>query len=495
MFDPIFLSIFIVLPVVGIFLSSIFTIFIQNKKFLILEQLVSVLLFFSNVILILIMALSFEVGANVPSTLSDFFSINLVSLMILILVEVVFFFISMFSLRYIKTEKQSQYFIFLFALNLGILLTMLSNNLFVLFVCWELMVISGYVLVSFNRSIEAFEAGFKYLIISSVGSLFMLLGIGLLSGLVGSLNFVDIASQNLFANDLGKLSFAFIFIGFATTGGAFIFNQWLPDAHPEAPAPVSSLLSGIVVNMGIYGIYKLFSLYSISNNSYSTDFSKFVLVIGLLTMFEGSILVFAQFKKDFIDIKRILAYSTISHMGLLLTITPLGSELSFIALIYHIISHSLSKSLLFLMAGYLQLTYHTRDLKVLSGAGRKDKLTGLIMMVGLLSLGAFPGTTGFISEVLVFLTIFSSGISINSTIFLMVILLVIFNSVLAFSGYLWLLKYLIFNEESDVVKATTASINNETIIKYTVLEIAVLIILLGLFPNVLIEFITNLIPL
>ena len=359
------------------------------------------------------------------------------------------------------------------------------------------MVISGYVLVSFNRTIEAFEAGFKYLIISSIGSLFMLLGIGLLSGLVKSLNFSDIISQNqnLLSNDLGKLAFAFIFIGFSTTGGAFILNQWLPDAHPEAPAPVSSLLSGIVVNIGIYGIYKLFILFSASNNDYLTNYSKIVLFIGLLTMFEGSLLVFAQFKKEYIDIKRILAYSTISHMGLLITITPLGSELSFIALIYHIFSHSLSKSLLFLMAGYLQLTYHTRDVKSLSGAGRKDKLTGIVMMIGLLSLGGFPGTSGFISEVLIFMSIFSSGLNVSSSIFLIIVLLVIFNSVLAFAGYLWLIKYLVFNEESEIVKNTTKVINNEIIIKYTVLEISLLILLLGFFPNILIDFITNLLPL
>lgn len=494
MFDPLILSVFIMIPILGILLSSVFTIFIQSKRLLIIEQLGSILIFFSNVILIFIMALSFGIGANIPSTISDYFSINLLSLMVLVLVQLVFFLVSVFSLRYISLEKQAQYFIFLFSMNLGINLTLLSNNLFVLFVCWELMVISGYVLVSFNRTIKAFEAGFKYLIISSIGSLFMLLGIGILTGLVGSLNFSDITAQSVLTNDLGKLAFSFIFIGFATTGGAFLFNQWLPDAHPEAPAPVSALLSGIIVNIGIYGIFKLFTIFSVSKADYTTDFSKVVLLIGLLTMFEGSILVFVQFKKEFIDIKRILAYSTISHMGLLITITPLGSNISFLALIYHIISHSLSKSLLFLMAGYLQLTYHTRDVKLLSGAGRRDKLTGIVMMIGLLSLGAFPGTSGFISEILVFIAIFGSGLTVNSNVFLIIILLVILNSVLSFSGYLWLIKYLVFNEESEIVKATTNTLNNETIIKYTVLEIALLIIFLGLFPNVLINFITQLLP-
>ena len=101
MFDPVYLSAFITIPVLGIFLSSIFTIFIQNKKFLIIEQLGSVLIFLTNIILIVIIALGFGIGADVPSPISDFLSINLTSLLILILVQLVFFFISMFSLKYL----------------------------------------------------------------------------------------------------------------------------------------------------------------------------------------------------------------------------------------------------------------------------------------------------------------------------------------------------------------------------------------------------------
>ena len=247
--------------------------------------------------------------------------------------------------------------------------------------------------------------------------------------------------------------------------------------------------------MGIYGLYKIFSLYFTTNTTYDTSFSQIILFIGLLTMFEGTLMVFVQFKKDFIDIKRILAYSTISHMGLLITITPLNSNLSIIALIYHIISHSLSKSLLFLMAGYLQITYHTRDVRSLAGAGRKDKFAGVIIIIGLLSLGAFPGTTGFISELLVFITIFSSGISVDLYLFIVVILIVIFNSVLAFGGYLWLMKYLVFNEESETVKSIDRTLEHQTIMKYTAIELVILIFFLGIFPNILIDYINSILPL
>ena len=494
MLNSMLLSVFIFVPVIGIFLASIFTMFVKNTKFLIIEQIGSIFVSLSNLALIFIMAFSFEKGMNLPSTLTGLFSINLFSLVILLLVQIVFLIVSLFSLKYISPAKQSQYFIFFFSLNLGINLILLSNNLFVLFICWELMVISGYILVSFNRTIESFEAGFKYLVISSIGSLFMLLGIGILVGLVPSLDYSVITSRNILSNTLGILSFTFILIGFITTGGAFLFNQWLPDAHPEAPAPVSALLSGIVVNMGIYGVYTICNIFTLTSYAYLSNYGEIILAIGLLTMFEGTLMVFVQFKKDFIDIKRILAYSTISHMGLLISITPINTNLGLIAIIYHIISHSLSKSLLFLMAGYLQITYHSRNLKELAGAGRKDKFAGVILIIGLLSLGAFPGTSGFVSELLVFMTIFSSIASLNLYVALGIILLVIFNSVLAFGGYLWLLKYLIFNEESETVKSVDSYLNNQTIIKYSVLELVVFILLLGLFPNVLISYITNLMP-
>ena len=492
MINPIILSLFIILPLVGSFISSFFATLIPNKKYLIFNQSSAVLILLADVVLAGYMSLEFIPGSTLTFSMSSFFSVNSFSLLVLILVQVVFFLVSIFSTKYITPTRQSQYFIFFFSLNLGINLTLLANNLFVLFISWELMVISGYVLVSFNKSAEAFEAGFKYLVISSVGSLFILLGIGLVTGLVGSLDFTAISAKNILSNELGILALTFITIGFATTGGAFIFNQWLPDAHPEAPAPVSALLSGIVVNMGIYGLYRTFTIFSLSNGTYATNISEMIVLLGLLTMFEGSIMVFVQFRKDSIDLKRILAYSTISHMGLLLTLTPLNSQLGLLALVYHIFSHSLSKSLLFLMAGYLQLTYGTRNIKSLAGVGRKDIPAGIFIVIGLFSLGGFPGTTGFISELLAFIAIFSSGIASNFALSLVIVLAVIFNSILAFGGYLWLMKILVFNLESQTITSINDSISSHKTIEFTMLVFSALIILMGLFPNIVINYISSL---
>lgn len=490
MIDPVILSAFILLPLIGTFISSVFATFVQ-KKFLFFNQFLVVLVALLDLFLIGFIASNFVTENTLIPSISSLFSFSNFSILVLILVQFVFLVVVIFSLKYISPARQSQYFIFFFSLNLGINLTLLANNLFALFISWELMVISGYVLVSFNKSSEAFEAGFKYLIISTVGSLFMLLGIGLVVGLVGSLNFSVITSKNILSSELGLLSLAFIIIGFATTGGAFIFNQWLPDAHPEAPAPVSALLSGIVVNMGIYGVYRTFTIFSLSNTTYSTNVSEMIVLLGLLTMFEGSIMVFVQFTKDYIDLKRILAYSTISHMGLLLTLTSLNSQLGLIALIYHIFSHSLSKSLLFLMAGYLQLNYGTRDIKSLAGVGRKDILTGIFLMIGLFSLGGFPGTTGFISELLAFLAIFSAEMASSVTFGLIIILLVIFNSILAFGGYLWLMKILVFNPESQKIITKNDSIRNHRIITFTMIVLSCTIILMGIFPNIVINYINS----
>ena len=495
MFDGIIVSLFMLVPVVGIFISSLFTMFLKNTKLLIIEQFGSVSLFLLNMILIIFMLISLNQNEEISSTLSSLFSITIIKGLILLLVQFVFTLVAIYSISYISKEKQAQFFIFFFSLNIGINLTLLANNLFVLFVSWELMVISGYVLVSFNRTINAFEAGFKYLIISSIGSLFMLLGIGFLTGLVQSLDYTNIKAEfingSLATNTLGILSLAFIVIGFATTGGAFLLNQWLPDAHPEAPAPISAILSGIVVNIGIYGLYTVFSIFSVSNADYNTNISNLILLLGIVTMFEGSLMVFVQFKKEFIDIKRILAYSTITHMGLLITITPLNSSLGLIALIYHIFSHSISKSLLFLIAGYLQLAYNTRNVRDLAGVGRKDKVLGVFIIIGLLSLGAFPGTTGFISELLIFISIFSSGFVSNYYIFLLVLLFIIFNSVLSFGGYLWLMKYLVFNEESSVIQNIAKPLKNNYIISFVMAVLVASILILGLLPQLIINFINS----
>lgn len=492
MFDNTILTLFIIIPIIGIFLSSSFAMFFKSSKLLILEQTGIIFLFFANFIISSFMLLSMDNGVEIYSSFSNLLSLTIFKGLIIVLVQLVFLLTSIYSLKYISKEKQTQFFIFFFSLNTGINLTLLANNLFALFVFWELMVISGYILVSFNRTINAFEAGFKYLIISSIGSLFILLGIGFLTGLVQSLNYVDIiANKSLLSGKIGIISFSFLVIGFATTGGAFILNQWLPDAHPEAPAPISAILSGIVVNMGIYGLYTIFSIFSIANIEYSTNFSITILFLGILTMFEGSLMVFVQFKKDYIDIKRILAYSTITHMGLLLTVIPLNSHLGLIALIYHIFSHSLSKSLLFLLAGYLQLVYSSRNVKDLAGIGRNDKLFGVFLIIGLLSLGAFPGTAGFISELLIFISIFQSGLNVNYYLFLFILVLVIFNSVLSFGGYLWLLKYLIFNEQTNLVNSNSKALSKNFPILFVVIILSSLILILGFFPNLFIDFINN----
>jgi formate hydrogenlyase subunit 3/multisubunit Na+/H+ antiporter MnhD subunit len=488
------LNLFIVIPFIGMMLSSIYTMFIKNAKLIIFEQIGSVCLFLLNLIIILFIFFDFRKGQILYSTNNDIVRINYLSLFLLILVQIIFLLVSIYSLSYIVKEKRPVFLLFVFSLNLGINLTLLASNLFVLFVSWELMVISGYVLVSFNKTIDSLEAGIKYLVISSIGSLFMLMGIGLLSGFVEDLNFTTIMSSNIDSNPLTIISFVFIIIGFITTGGAFIFNQWLPDAHPEAPAPISALLSGIVVNIGIYGVFITFTLFEPSNNFLSTNYEIIIILIGLMTSIEGSIMVFVQFRKEIIDIKRILAYSTISHMGLLIILTPLGTTLSFLAMIYHIFSHSFSKSLLFLIAGYLQLQYKTRDLNLLAGVGRKDKLLGVFIMIGLLSLGGFPGTTGFVSEFLIFYAIYSVGISSQFYLNVIVLVFVIMSSIIAFGGYVWIIKYLILNQKSNVILSSKVHVSKNYLITFVMIVLIILIIVFGVFPNVILDLMNSKIP-
>ena len=269
----------------------------------------------------------YNAGSNFRLEPFKGFALDWLSLSIISIANLLFVIVSLFSIYYIDKNRLGVYYTMLGGLQLGVNLVLLANHFFLLFVFWELMVISGYILVVFENQAESYEAGFKYLTMSSMGSLFMLLGIALLTSLVPDLSFDSIKKINILDTFTGRLAMSCLIIGFGVTAGFVFLNQWLADAHPAAPAPISSLLSGIIVKLGIYGIYRTQTilLHPLSLNFSS---STIIVIIGIITMTEGNFMVISQFlRNDTIDVKRILAYSTTVHLGYLLLVVGFNSEL------------------------------------------------------------------------------------------------------------------------------------------------------------------------
>ena len=287
--------------------------------------------------------------------LSLFFSLTFILLGI---------FAAIYSLSYMKRYKgMGYYFSLLLLMVLGMVGVTFTGDFFNLFVFWELMSIVSYVLVAYTKETTALEASFKYLVMASFGSLCMLLGMAFIYALTGSLNFVYVSNQlaKISSSELITplyLALILTLIGFGVKAAIFPFWTWLPDAHPAAPTPISAMLSGVVITTGIYGIIRIFFLFF---SAIRVEWGILLAILSAITMTIGNVLALLQ-----ADIKRILAYSSIAHMGYILagisasalTSSPIGIT----GAILHVFNHALLKGLAFLCAGALIYRAGTRVL-------------------------------------------------------------------------------------------------------------------------------------
>lgn len=378
------------------------------------------------------------------------------------------------------------YYALLLGLIAGLNTITLATDFFTLFIAWEAMVMAGYALVSFNKDTkEAVEASFKYFIMSGFGSLLVLYGMTILYGLTGTLTFSGINAA--LGSDAPSYTLYFatvlIVLGFGVTGSLVLLNQWLVDAHPAAPTPISAVLSGIVVKAGVYAIIR--TLYTaLPSMIIGGEVGELLMILGIITMFEGNIMVYAQFLRDDIkDIKRILAYSTTVHLGLIMFAVGVGTTLGLGAGMFHVVSHAMGKALLFILAGVFMHQVHSRDLVKMKGIGQASPFYAAAFLIGVLSLGAVPPTAGFVSEVLIFLAAFQAE-------YRLLAVLGILNSMLALAGYLWLTKYIVFEKPSEEVKQIMSANPGVKIKVWNAIPIILLVlgtIFIGLYPEFVME--------
>ena len=271
----------------------------------------------------------------------------------------------------------------------------LSADLYTTFVFFEIMSLCSYVWVAQDEKPGSLRAGGTYLAVAVIGGLVMLMGIFLLYHQTGTLMIAELPTacegKNLYA------AAACMFVGFGAKAGAFPIHIWLPKAHPVAPAPASSLLSGILTKTGIFGILVLSCKMLIHDELWGA----FVLLIGVVTMFLGALL--ALFSVNF---KRTLACSSVSQIGFILVgvgmLVLLGEENTLAArgTFLHMVNHSLFKLILFLVAAAIYMNTHKLDLNEIRGFGRKKPLLKGIYLMGALGIGGIPGWSGYVSKTL-----------------------------------------------------------------------------------------------
>jgi multicomponent Na+:H+ antiporter subunit D len=324
--------------------------------------------------------------------------------LLLLVVSVVGFAVSLYSVDYMRRFTARPYFYSLFLLMVtGMNGVILAGDLFNLYVFLEIAAIASYSLVAFGCAHEELEASFKYMVLGTLSSVLILTGVALVYGITGTLNLEHIAVRvaEIGMNMPLLLAFGLFIVGFSFKSALVPFHAWLPDAHPSAPAPVSAMLSGVLIKaIGIYVLARLaFNVFGVGENVLSL-----LRWLGLLSMVAGGLLAVGQR-----DIKRLFAYSSISQVGFMVLGLGLGTQLGLVGALYHLVNHAMFKSLLFLNAGAVEYATGTRDLKNLGGLNRMLPVTGATSLVGSMSIAGVPPFNGFWSKLIIVLACIEAG--------------------------------------------------------------------------------------
>jgi multicomponent Na+:H+ antiporter subunit D len=365
-----------------------------------------------NLTLFVLAALSFAAAGHEviyhmgawPTPLGVDLRLDGLSALLLIAINVIGLAATLFSVSYLElyTSKFRYYSLFLFMVA-GMNGTVLSGDLFNIFVFMEITAIASYALVAFGCEHEELEAAFKYAVLGSVASTFVLIGVALVYGMTGTLNLSHMAAKlaGMEAGSPIRFALALFIGGFGLKAALVPFHAWLPDAHPSAPAPVSAMLSGVMIKAtGVYVIARLlFNVFGIT-----PDLLLILRWLGLISMVGGVLLAVGQW-----DMKRLFAYHSISQIGYVVLGLGLGTPLGIAGGLYHLINHSAFKSLLFLNAGSVEYATGTRDLKRLGGLNRLMPVTGATSMVASMSIAGIPPFNGFFSKLIIILACVQAG--------------------------------------------------------------------------------------
>lgn len=342
------------------------------------------------------------------------FRINAMAGFFVLLIGIVGLFVAVYGIGYVREYKGRKSVSLLVAGVLIFLATMmavvLAGNVFTFLVSWESMSIVSFLLVIYDHEQrEVQNAGFIYVVMTHIGTVFITISFLILAHYSGSFTFYDMSSVHM-PMVMKSLVFLSAFIGFGTKAGLVPFHIWLPRAHPVAPSHVSALMSGVMLKMAMYGfLLVVFRLLS----SGPLWWGIVVACVGAISALLGILHALGQR-----DQKRMLAYSSIENMGIIFM--GLGISLILFALhddtlaafallasLVHAFNHALFKSLLFLGAGAVLSTTHTKNMDLLGGVMKKMPWTAAFTLIGALSIAAMPPFNGFIGEWMLFQSVFS----------------------------------------------------------------------------------------
>ncbi len=307
------------------------------------------------------------------------------------------------------------------------LVTVLADNLGLLWITMEATTIASALLVGFRLDNGGLEAAWKYIIVTTIGISFGLFGTvliyaatahaqGALAG--GTMNFTAIAAMaSRLDPNIVRIGFIFILIGYGTKAGLAPMHMWLPDAHSQAPSPVSALLSGALIKCALFGIIRF---HTIAIGACGPGFSgSLLLIFGLI-----SVVVAAPFILLQTDLKRLLGYHSVEHVGIIAFGLGIGGPVGTYAALLHVINHGVTKALVFFVAGDAIGRYKTHSMDKIQGFIRAAPYAGTFLMLGAFSLAGTPPFSIFVSELLVIKAAIAAGHYAALAVFLVTVVII-----------------------------------------------------------------------
>ncbi len=339
------------------------------------------------------------------------FFVDKLSAFFILVISTAAFAVSVYSLGYVREyfgKKNIGYLGFLYNIFiLSMILVVTADNAVMFLIVWELMSIVSYFLVIYeHEKAEIRKAGFIYMVMTHVGTGFIILSFLILAGSSGSFSFETFsAAGRMLSPALKNMAFLFALVGFGVKAGIVPLHIWLPYAHPAAPSNVSALMSGVMIKTAIYMLIRV-----------SFDFlGAGVMWWGLLLLIiaSASALLGVMYALMEHDMKRLLAYHSVENIGIILIGISLAmifmssgnkelAAFGLIAGLYHTINHAVFKSLLFMGAGSIIFSTHTKNIEEMGGLLKKMPWTGMFFLIGSISISALPPFNGFVSEWLTF---------------------------------------------------------------------------------------------
>lgn len=367
-------------------------------------------------------------------------------------------------------ERVKEYFALYLLLETGMLGTFCALDLFLFYIFWELVLVPMYFLIGIWGGPRKEYAAIKFFLYTLAGSIFMLLGILALyfASTPHTFDITALSANHAFALGFQKLVFLALFLGFAIKVPIWPFHTWLPDAHVEAPTPISVLLAGILLKMGTYGFFRI--SYPILPDA-ARWFGIYMAILAVIGIVYGGFVSLAQ-----TDFKKMIAYSSVSHMGFVLLGLAVFNYSGFDGALLQMFNHGVITGGLFLLVGVLYDRTHTRDLSSFGGLGARIPVyAGMLTVFSLASLG-LPGLSGFVGE---FLTLLGSFVTYRWAAVISCL-----GVVLAACYLLWMIQRVLLGP-LNIQWKSISEINRREL--FTLIPLLVIIVFVGIFPQVILN--------